>query len=145
MSTEDTNTPQPSLPNPFGIVVPPKRGRGRPRKIVVQTEHQLTYPNENPDIGREGAADQIQIPAGVAGVWHSHKKQGVNPQRANIMGDARTWAMIIPIDESTCRFLIRVDLINVNGVSTAITSVDLGIEDAMSQLNENYIQTRFTA
>lgn len=83
------------------------------------------------------------IPEGVAGVWHSHKKQGINPLPSNVLVPGATFGMIIPTDEFTCRFLIRVDLRDASGMSTSMTCLEMGSEDAMKFLNENFTQTRF--
>lgn len=142
---------------------------GRFIKKQSDTSHLPELPNENPDIGKQGiqsdrglheigsplaaASDRPKaipirpstkiIPDGVAGVWHAHKMQGVSPYSANIPVPGATYAMVIPTDEFTCRLVIRVDLRDASGMSTSMTSVEMGSEDAMKLLMNNYTQTQF--
>lgn len=136
---------------------------GRFAKKNSDTSHLPELPNENPDIGKEGpqpptnilvaASDRPKpvpvrpsskiIPDGVAGVWHTHRLQGSAPYSANISVPGATYAMIIPTDEFTCRLILRVDLRDASGMSTSMTSLEMGSEDAMKLLNENYTQTQF--
>jgi hypothetical protein len=140
---------------------------GRFAKKNSDTNHLPELPNENPDIGKEGLQPNVLAAASdrptpgvrvtptavkpptkiisddIAGIWHMHKKQGRTPAPATISASGETFAMVIPTDEFTCRLLIRVDLRDASALATSITSIEMGSEDAMKLLAENYIQTQF--
>lgn len=116
--------------------------------------NKIEVPNENPDIGKEGF--QIDnnfyssIPVGVAGVWHSHKKQGVQASDANVQVPGATYAMIVPtlqIDfdrhDQLVSVLIRTDIRDASGQATSTVSVHMTPDMAMRFLNDNFVQTRF--
>ena len=89
----------------------------------------LEIPNENPDIANEGPQPTVTsapakihvpvaprsslpvLPPGIAGVWHSHKKQGQQPSDANVQVPGATYAMIVNgTDDDYVSLLIRTDM-----------------------------------
>ena len=140
----------------------PSSNRDQFGRFVKKVEESgLEMPNENPDIGKEGpqpnplaAKEKTSkkitpqpstkiIPDAVAGIWHVHKRQGLAPAPASAAIPGATFAMVIPTDEFTCRLVLRVDLRDASGMSTSMTSIEMGSEDAMKLLSENYLQTQF--
>lgn len=123
----------------------------------MTTNKQLELPNENPDIGKEGpiASERAAvktakpkpssvIPVGVAGVWHSHKKQGMQPSDANVQVPGATYAMIIPVsNDGYVNLLIRTDIRDASGQATSMISLPMSADLAFQFLNDNFVQTRF--
>jgi hypothetical protein len=117
----------------------------------------LELPNENPDIGKEGpvAAERASIslskkpkpsliPVGIAGVWHSHKKQGMQPMDANVQVPGATYAMIVNgTDDDYVSLLLRTDIRDASGQATSMLSIPMHARQALAFLNENFVQTRF--
>lgn len=112
-----------------------------PQKVTPTFASNIELPNENPDIGKSGY--QSPIPPGVAGVWHSHKKQGVNSQNANIPIPGATFAMIVPNEPGGAFLLLRTDIRDASGMATSTAVLSMTENEAMKFLNDNFIQTRF--
>ena len=115
--------------------------------MAAEPKVRLELPNENPDIGKAGPVYNnktiVDIPAGIAGIWHSHTKQGLYPKQANVMIPGKTFAMLVPLVESSVRILIRTDNETSSGTGMGITSFDTTVDVAMKFLNDNFTQTRF--
>lgn len=125
-------------------------------KSKLPAEAKIEVPNENPDIGKEGFQSKYNdryypsIPVGIAGVWHSHKKQGIQASDANVQVPGATYAMIVPNlqidfnrDDPLVSVLIRTDIRDASGQATSTVSVLMTPDQAMNFLNENFVQTRF--
>lgn len=118
----------------------------------------MEFPNENPDIGKEGPIEAERgptislskkpkpsvIPPGIAGVWHSHKKQGMQPMDANVQVPGATYAMIVNgTDDDYVSLLLRTDIRDASGQATSMLSIPMHARNALAFLNENFVQTRF--
>lgn len=133
---------------------------------MANSKIKIELPNENPDIGKEGvqsltpASEPLRIPIprsptlsrgippGIAGVWHSHKKQGTSITPANVLVPGSTFAMIVPLshdhsDNDSVRVFIRVDLRDASGMATSTSYFDTDSTNALKFLNDNFTQTRF--
>jgi len=120
----------------------------------LPADAKIEIPNENPDIGKEGFQSKYKdgyypsIPVGIAGVWHSHKKQGIQPSDANVQIPGATYAMIVEtadafLPDPLVTVLIRTDIRDASGQATSTVTVQMTPDTAMRFLNDNFVQTRF--
>jgi len=128
-----------TITNENAAIQPPRRGPGRPRKVVFVPS--LDIPNENPDIENATvvpeAPSSSELPVGIANLWHKNKYHD------------STFAMVIPFSgnepgvQDWCRFLIRVQ-VGGAGTSVALEGAEMLVSDALKLLNDSYIQSRLT-
>jgi hypothetical protein len=123
-------------------LVAPRRGPGRPRKVVTPATPSLELPNENPDIDNATQVVSVKpptvtLPVGIANLWHKNKYHD------------STYAMVIPFSGNEpgvhdwCRLIIRVQ-VGGAGSAVALEGTEMIVADALKILNDSYIQSRLT-